>query len=154
MVPTPFGFFEVEEKVLGTDAAQFGEAQRGEAPEALDAIDVIFSAGELILVMVNAVVLVAAQDEAVIGLPAVGINGGFGKHLTLDDRHQRLLGAVLDDLGENLAPPLEQADDGRLSAGSPPAFAAHSARAKGAGMLPAPNHSSVPALIATLPVKI
>jgi len=130
MIPTPFRFLEVEEKVLGTDAAQFGEAQLGKAPEALDAIDVVFSAGELVLVMVDAVMLVAAQDEAVIGLPAVGINGGLGKHLALDDRHQGLLGAVLDDLGENLAAALEQADDGRLAARATPAFAAHPARPK------------------------
>ena len=77
MVPTPFGFFEVEEKVLGTDAAQFGEAQPGEAPEALDAIDVIFAARELVLMMVDAAMLVATQDEAVIGLPAIGYKRWF-----------------------------------------------------------------------------
>ena len=70
MVPTPFGFFEVEEKVMGTDAAQFGEAQFGKAPEALDAIDVFFAARELILMMVDAVVLVVPKNEAVIRLPA------------------------------------------------------------------------------------
>ena len=130
MVPTPFGFFEVEEKILGTDAAQFGQTQFGKAPEALDPIDVIFAARELVLVMVDAVMLVAIQHEAVVGLPAVGINGGRGKHLALDDRHQGLLGAVLDDLGEDLAAAFEQADDGRLAARATPAFAAHPARAK------------------------
>ena len=64
MVPTPFRFLEVKKKVVGSDAAQFGEAEFGETPDAFDAIDVVFSAGELILVMVDAVVLVAAQDEA------------------------------------------------------------------------------------------
>ena len=126
MVPTPFRFLEVEEKVFGTDAAQLGETQFGKAPEALNAIDVIFSAGELVLVMVDAVLLVATQDEAVIGLPAVGINGGLGKHLALDDRHQGLLGAVFDDFGEDLAAALEQADDGRLAARSTPAFSSDS----------------------------
>ena len=130
MVPTPFGFFEVEEKVLSTNATQFGEAQFGKAPEALDAIDVIFAAGKLVLMMVDTVMLVTAQDEAVIGLPAVGINGGLGKHLALDDRHQCLLGAVFDDLGENFSAALEQADHGRFPTGPAPAFAAHPARAK------------------------
>lgn len=37
MVPTPFALHEVEQKVFGMDAAQFGEA-----PEAFDAIDEIF----------------------------------------------------------------------------------------------------------------
>ena len=63
MIPTPFRFLEVEKEVLGTNAAQFCEAEFGKAPEALDAIDVIFSAGELVSVMVDAVVLVAAQDD-------------------------------------------------------------------------------------------
>ena len=130
MVPTPFRFLEVKEKVVGTDAAQFGEPKFGKAPEALDAIDVVFSAGELILVMVDTVMLVTAQDEAVIGLPAVGVNGGLGKHLALDDRHQCGLGAVLDDLREDLAAPLEQPDDGRFATGPTTAFAAHAARAK------------------------
>ena len=84
---------------MGTDAAQFCEA-----PKALDPIDVIFSAGELVLVMVDAVMLVAAKNEAVIGLPAVGINGGLGKHPALEDRQQGLLGVVFDDLGEWPAP--------------------------------------------------
>ena len=34
MVPAPFGFFEVEEKVVGAEAAQFS-APLNEAPEAL-----------------------------------------------------------------------------------------------------------------------
>ena len=82
MVPTLFRFLEVEEKVLGTDAAQFGETQFGKAPEALDAVDVIFAASELVLVMVDAVMFVTAQDEAVIGLPTVGINAGLGMSLS------------------------------------------------------------------------
>ena len=130
MVPTPFGFFEVEEKVVGTDATQLEEAKFAVAPEALDAIDVIFAARELVLMMVDAVMLVATQNEAVIGLPTVGVNGGFGEHLALDERHQGGLGAVLDDLGEDLAAPLEQTDDGRLAARATPAFAAHPARPK------------------------
>ena len=69
MVPTPFGCLEVEEEVFGPDAAQFGKA-----PEALNAIDMIFAAGELVLRMVDAVMLGAAQDEAVTGLPAVGVD--------------------------------------------------------------------------------
>ena len=74
MAPTPFGFFEMEDKVLSPDAAQFSKAQLGEAPEAFDAVDVIPAARELVLVMVDAVMLVATQNKAVIGLPAVGVH--------------------------------------------------------------------------------
>ena len=127
VIETPFGFLEVDDEGIGADAAEFSQAQFGETPEALDAVDVVFAPSELVLLVMNAVVLVTAQDEAVIGLPAVGIDGGFREHLPPDDRHQLLAGAVLDDLGEDLSTPLEQADDGCLAARTAPAPAAHPA---------------------------
>ncbi len=86
MIPAPFGFLgflEVETEEFLANAPQFDEAKLGVAPEALDPVDVIFSAGEFIFMVVNAMVFVTAQHEAVIGLPAIGINGGLGKHLAL-----------------------------------------------------------------------
>ena len=46
MVPTPFGFFEVEQEEFFPHAPQFGEAKLGEAPEALDAVDVVLACHE------------------------------------------------------------------------------------------------------------
>ena len=62
-------------QVKGTsrDAIELLQPPFGEAPEALDAIDVIFAARKLVLMMMDAVMLVATQNKAVIGLPAVGI---------------------------------------------------------------------------------
>ena len=53
MIETPFGFLEVTEEVFGANAAQFGEAQFGEAPKALNAIDMVFPFRELVLMVVN-----------------------------------------------------------------------------------------------------
>ena len=128
VIEAPLGFLEVEDEEFGADAAELGEAQLGEAPEAFDAVDVVLSARELVLVMMDAVVLVAAQHQAVVGLPAVGINGGFRKHLSLYNRHQCLLGAVVHDLREDLPSALEQADNGRFSTRAAPALAAHPTR--------------------------
>ena len=66
----------------------------------------VLAAGELVLMVVNATVFVAPEDEAVAGFPAIGIDCGRGEYLALADGHQRSLGAVLDDLGEDLAAPL------------------------------------------------
>jgi len=78
MVPTPCGFLEMKNEVIGADAAQFGEAQCGEAPEAFDPVDVVFAAGEFVLMMVNTMVFVTPEDEAIVGLPAVGRDRGGG----------------------------------------------------------------------------
>ena len=103
---------------MGTDAMKFGEAQFGETPKALDAVDVVPAPGELIFVMMNAMMFIAVENEAVIGLPAIGIDRSLREHLTLDNGHQCLFGAVLDDLRKDLSAAFEQADNGRLMPGS------------------------------------
>ena len=128
VIETPFGFLEVDDEGIGADASELGQAQFGETPKALDAVDVVFAPCELVFMMMDAVMFVAAQDKAVVGLPAIGIDGGLGEHLPPDDRHQFLPRAVLDNLGKDLSAPLEQPDDGRLAARPASAPAAHPAR--------------------------
>ncbi len=83
MIPTPFGFLEVETEEFPANAAPLDEAELGAAPKALDPVNVIFPAGELIFRVMNAMVFVTAQDETVVSLP-VTINldlqtkGNFG----------------------------------------------------------------------------
>ncbi len=50
----------------------------------------VFTASGLILVMMDAEVFIAIQDEPVAGLPAIGIDDRIGKHLALDNGHQCL----------------------------------------------------------------
>ena len=54
MIPTPLGFFEVEEEELRTDSPELDETEFGITPKAFDAIDMILSTGEFVVVMVNA----------------------------------------------------------------------------------------------------
>ena len=130
MIETPYGFLEVEGEANGTDAMKFGEAQFGETPKTLDAVDVISATGELIFVMMNTMMFIAIENEAVVGLPAIGIDRGLREHLPPDNGHQCLLGAVLDDLRKDLPAAFEQADHGGFPAGSTPALAAHPAGPK------------------------
>ena len=122
MVEAPFAFFEVKEEAILAHAAQFEEAELGVTPKAFDPVDVIFAAGELILVMMDAVVFVAFEDEAVVGLPAVGVDVRPCKHPPGDDRHQFLLGAVLDHAQIDVFAPLMQANDGDLATRSTASF--------------------------------
>jgi hypothetical protein len=79
MIPTPFRFFEMKEEEFGTNATQLDEAKLGIAPKALDSIDVVLAAGELVFMMVNAPVLVTAQEQAVITEPSNRYRRWFGK---------------------------------------------------------------------------
>ena len=50
----------------------------------------IFTARELVLMMMDAEVFIAIENEAIVGLPAIGIDDRIRKHLPLDNRHQCL----------------------------------------------------------------
>jgi hypothetical protein len=115
ITPAPFRFLEMEKEELRTNATQLDEAKLGVAPKALDPVDVVLAAGKLVFVVMNAPVFVTAQEQAVIAEPAVGIDGGLGKQLSLDDRLQLCPGAVLDHAGKDFAAAFEQSDDGRLA---------------------------------------
>ena len=108
MIPAPLRFFEVEEEELWPDAAELNETKFGITPKAFDAVDMILSTGEFIVVMVDAPVFIAAQHQAVIPEPAIGIDRGFGKHLSLDHRLQLCPRAVFNDSGEDFAAAFEQ----------------------------------------------
>jgi hypothetical protein len=60
MVPAPLGFFKMEKEEFGAHATQLSEAELGKAPEALNAIDVVFAARKFVLMMVDAPVFIAA----------------------------------------------------------------------------------------------
>ncbi len=65
-----------QEKLL-SHTTQFGEAKLGKTPEAFDAVDVVLAPGELVFVVEDAMVLVAAQEQAVVAEPPVGVDGGI-----------------------------------------------------------------------------
>ena len=79
MIETPFGLFEMEGEVIWRDAMKFGEAQFGETPKALGTVDAVLATGELIFVMMNAMMFAAVEKEAVMGLPAIGMDRGLRK---------------------------------------------------------------------------
>ena len=114
ITPAPFRFLEMEKEELRTNATQLDEAKLGVAPKALDPRG-RGSCREQTFVVMNAPVFVTAQEQAVIAEPAVGIDGGLGKQLSLDDRPQVCPGAVLDHAGKDFAAAFEQSDDGCLA---------------------------------------
>ena len=88
MIEAPFGFLEVVIEEIPSHSPQLRQAELGEAPERLDAVDVFFAPGELVVMMMNSVVLVALGHQPVIGAPSIGVDGALLlEDLSPDDAH-------------------------------------------------------------------
>ena len=77
VIETPFSFLEVGKEGIGADAAQSGQTGFGVAPERLNAIDMPASPGEFIGAMMNPIMLVAFENQAVVSAPSIGENDAF-----------------------------------------------------------------------------
>src|SRR6266581_8064968 len=131
MIEAELCFFEMEVEGMFGDAVELEQAAFSEAPEAFDAVDVLRSAGELVVGVADPEVLVEAEiDQAVVTSPAVGMEHGFGSDSAADHRLQSGFGGVGNDLGVDLVASFEQTEDDRLAAGSSASSAAHATRAK------------------------
>jgi hypothetical protein len=130
MIEAELCFFEMEVEGMFGDAVELEQAAFSEAPEAFDAVDVLWSAGELVVGVADSEVLVEAEiDQAIVTSPAVGMEHGFGSDSAADHRLQSGFGGVRIDLGVDLVASFEQTEDDRLAAGSSASSAAHATRA-------------------------
>jgi hypothetical protein len=102
MVEAPYGFLEMNEELFLPDSATFRHAKHRKTPEGLDAVDLIFSTGEFIGVVVDSVVPKAVCDTPVVSLPTVGVNIAAFDETPLENRHQLCLGAVSTTLKNTL----------------------------------------------------
>ena len=124
-------FFEMKVEGMFGDSVELEQASFGEVPEALDAVDVVGSADELVLRVADPEMLVEAEvDQAVVASPAVGMEDGFGSDSAANHSLESGFGGIRHDLGVDLVPSFEQPEDDRLAAGSATSFAAHAARAE------------------------
>lgn len=100
---------------MPTDTIELTQPSLREAPEVLNAIHVrSFSVAVLLLLVVDAVVLVAVEDESLVALPGIGVDR---RSLFYDSRNdgQKLFAArILDDLSVDTAIALENAEDGNF----------------------------------------
>ena len=77
VIETPLGFLEVGKEGNGANAAKPCQTGFCVAPERLNAIDVAAPPGEFIGAVVNPIMLVAFENQAVVSAPPVGENDAF-----------------------------------------------------------------------------
>ena len=94
MVVSPFGLLEMEVEGGFRQALEFGQPDFGQAPEALDAVDMDGALGELVPGMIDAEVAIAEIDQAVVATPAIGVDDGARVHPAADNTLERGLRAV------------------------------------------------------------
>jgi hypothetical protein len=77
VIETPFGFLEVGKEGNGADAAQSGQTGFCVAPERLDAIDVAAPPGEFVGAVMNPIMFVSFENQAVVSAPSIGKDDAF-----------------------------------------------------------------------------
>ena len=120
MVVSPFGLLEMEVEGVFRQALELGQPDLGQAPKAFDAVDMDGAFGELVAGMVDAEVAIAEVDQAVVAAPTIGVDDGARVDPAADDALEGGLRAVRDDLGIDVALPLEDAEDDGLAVGAAP----------------------------------
>src|SRR4051812_38573235 len=111
--------FQVQVELLRFDALKLMQPTPGIAPEALDPVDVMCAAHELVSAMVDPEVLrVSDIDQAVVASPPVRVDGSFKGDAATNNRLQSSLFVVRHDLRIDLALTLQEAEDDRLATSS------------------------------------
>ena len=112
MIKSKFTFFKVQTKSTFANAPELIEPRFCDAPEVLNAIDMIMTIGKFITSMRDPIVLFITEVyKAVIGLKSIGINRRVLIDLLLYNGHQRASGAVFNNLGVNPTTAFDQAED-------------------------------------------
>ena len=127
MIESEFTLFQIQRELVRWNAVELREPPFRKAPEALDAVHVGFPSHEFILAMEDTVMVVAIEDEAVVGSPTVRMDGAAFKDFALDYGQELSPAAILHDRDVHLAGTFENAEHGRLSRRAAASFAADAA---------------------------
>ena len=98
------------------DTMKLLQAMFSKTPEALNAVDMVRAAGELVLSMMDSVMFrVTDINQAIVAAPAVRVDDCLRSNATANNGLQSSLRAVGHDLGIDFAVSLQQPEDGSLA---------------------------------------
>ena len=76
-------FFQVQIESLLRKTIELGEPPFGETPKAFNAVHMALPSRELIFRVIDPVMVITVKDQAIIGPPAIGMNGASFQDFTL-----------------------------------------------------------------------
>ena len=80
--------------------------------------------GKLVIAMVDTIMLFVSQvNQATVAAPGIGVNNALRLHFAANNGLQGLSSAVRNDLGIDLAAPLQDAEDCGFTISAPATFA-------------------------------
>ena len=84
---------------------EFCKAPFGVTPKTFDAVDVRFATCKFVFVMENAVVIIAIQNEAIVGFSTIGVNRRPSQDFPLNNRRQLFFRTNLDNRHKHFSVP-------------------------------------------------
>ena len=108
MIPTSLALEGEAQAVSFTQATNLGHTEFGKAPERFNTMHVVFPTSELIFMMMNPMMAVTIEDQAIVRPPAVRVDRAFSQNLTFNDGPQRVTKAVIDNFDVHTTPSIQQ----------------------------------------------
>jgi hypothetical protein len=102
----------------------------GKTPGRFNTVHVVFTTSELIFMMMNPMMAVTIEDQAIVRSPAVRVDRAISQNLTFNDGPQGVTRAVIDNFDVHTTPSFQQAYDRNLATSAPSTFAAYSPRSE------------------------
>ena len=130
MNPTPLAFEDVTQEVSLMQAMSFDRTEFGKTPERFNTVHVVFPTSELIFMMMNPMMAVTIEDQAIVRSPAVRVDRAISQNLTFNDGPQRVTRAVIDNFDVHTTPSFQQTYDRNLATSATSTFAAYSPRSE------------------------
>ena len=113
-------------KVLFMNAQKLGKPGLADAPEVLDAVDVVRFIREFVFTMMDAIMLLVAKiHETVIGLESIRVYNRINPNSFTDNCPQFFHRAVFDNLRVHFPFPFNKSENNSLSSRSPSSDTSH-----------------------------
>jgi len=130
VIETKFRFFQVQIKLVPSDAVMLTHFAFHVGPERFNTVDVVMVLNKLLRV-IDAMMFVAREHQAVVATPLVGIDVGFGSRNKLfDDGNEGFCRNIRNHCCIDFALAFQDTNDGNLVRGSSTPFIATMTRAK------------------------
>jgi hypothetical protein len=121
----------MQSKGMFSNTIELSQATLGKAPKGFNTVDMAAASNKLIVAMIDPKVFIKANiNQPIVTSPAIGVDNAQRISFASDNRLQRALRSIWNNLGVNLITAFKQTKDNRFTASTTTSFTTHSAGAK------------------------